>query len=409
MSSLIPFLVLSAFNQHMIYEDHIKSNSSYRSSSDSFTSPAYLPENVATIINDANNRKNNGISYFDVLIMRAVHGDEKVQQIVLKINDKFEVIHKQAKNKIATKLNDIAKKTQKLNNEMFNQLKELKEIGFDVKKIDINFGYTDKDENKNYLVRGIYPSEMDKKGYVLYYYDFPIAINELEINSDTFKLANPYEKLLNDYIKENSNNEALLKIAESNLKMAQKNKLLRFFSQKRKINLFNAEQEYNQCKAILNKKTRLEKYAKFYKSLTIEQKNILINYIDNIKKMRELCSQADKYTEIQNYIEKNNSRACPTKKINEYYSDIIKKAAKSLTKEEIITLSEFSEKTANKILNLSNKQAIEILKNSAGLSSKFDIDGKLIETNILYELSDSCCEIIQEINAAKAKDNNMER
>ena len=108
-----------------------------------------------------------------------------------------------------------------------------------------------------------------------------------------------------------------------------------------------------------------------------------------------------KYVKAERLIDKNASMVCSTKEINTYHSTVVKQAASLLSQEEIVTLANFEEKASSKILSLSDEQAKQIIKNSAGQESVFEIDGKEIDKSILFELSDSCLDRIEELSAAK--------
>lgn len=403
-SSLIPFLMFTALSQQNLLNQQMMSRSSYSSRSrrsySSYPSSPKLPEKMSVIFDKAKERSK-GVSYFDVLMMRAIHSDEKVQQVLLHLEKNYTSINKQTKEKVIAQIQDIAAKTENAYKKAQSQLSSIESMGFKVeypyREYKLFFAQDD------YNAEGVLPSSEKDNGYRYKGFEFPKTINGLDLNSDAFKLPNPFEKPLNDYLKENPDNETNLQVAKATVEKLSKSKFALMFSKKKRIELDKAQMELSKQQSIAYNIARHQKNAEFYKNLTNEQKAIFADFIQNVKIIKALSNDVKKYIEAEHLIDKNASRAYPTEKINTYHSAVVKQAACALSQDEILTLAEFEERASNKILSLSDAQAKEIIKNSSGLTTTFEIDGKVIDSSILYELSDSCHERISELNIEKEK------
>ena len=390
-SPLIPFLVFTALSQRNIINQQ-RMISRRRNSSRTYAPK--LPEKMSVVLDKAGEREK-GVSYFDILMMRAIHSDEQVQQVITKIDKNYTVLKKQAKENVVIHVTEIAGKLQSAYTTAQSCLDAIRAMGFNVKfpENDYSLFYVEDD----YTVKGVLPSSTNKDGFETNYFSLPKTINGLDINSSAFEFENPFEKQLEDFLKENPNYEENLNRSISKVKKLKRNKLKLMFSKNRRLELDNAQREYNTHLEISNTAIQLRDNVDSYNALSAKQKETIKDFIQNIKIIKALSSDSKKYVHVNYMIEKSASKACPSKDIKAYHSALIKKAASLLPQEDIVTLAEFEDKAADKILSLTDGQAKEIIKNSSGLTSSFEIYGNVIDSSILYEISDSCCEKIDEV------------
>lgn len=416
-SSLIPFLIFTAMSQQNIINQQrtqmnsYRSSSRSRSSSNSYRSSPRLPEKMSYILEKAGSRERGGVSYFDLLLIRAIHSDEKTQQVILNLENNYKNIVKKNKEKVVSQIGDIAAKTENAYTKAESQLKNLKAMGFDVKYPTREYSMFYKENNYN--IKGVLPSSENKDGYKTKYFEFPKYLNGLDITSEAFKLANPFEMPLNEYLSKHPDHENKLTEAKERVERLNKNKLALIFSKKRRAELAAAQTNHQELLSVSEKITKHKEAVTFFDNLSLGQKNEFRDFIRNINTIKTLSSDAKKYIEANYLVDKYSSMECTTEKINAYHSALVKQAATLLSKDDILTLAEFEERASNKILSLSDAQAKEIIKNSSGLTSSFEIDGNVIDNSILYELSDSCRERISEITAEKqdtqANETTLER
>lgn len=402
-SSLIPFLIFTAMSQQNIINQQRMSMNSYRSSSRRSSSSSYrstprLPEKMAYILEKAENR-DKGVSYFDVLMIRAIHSDEKAQQAIIHIANNHSAINAKNRADAVKRIQALAAQTQEVYNESQTNFESIKAMGFDIEfpAREYSMFYNE----TPYDVKGYIPSTSSKDNYTYNYFKFPKFINGLDTNNVDLSLANPYTTQFDEYVAAHPNNDNLLMQAQQEFDKLNKNKLALAFSKKKRESLEQARITRDKHQSIAKSIAQLKGRVDFYNNLSIDQKTIFRSFIRNIQVLRELSKEAEKYVKVERLIDKNASMACSTKEINAYHSAVVKQAASLLSKDEIVTLAQFEEKASNKILSLSDEQAKQIIKNSAGQESVFEIDGKEIDKSILFELSDSCLDRIDELSVAK--------
>lgn len=402
-SPLIPFLIFTAINQRNIINQQRMSmnsyrNSSRRSSSSSYRSAPRLPEKMSYILDKAEDR-GKGVSYFDVLMLRLIHSDEQTQQVILNLANNYNNINAKTRADVILKIQNLANQTQNVYNTAQTNFESIKAMGFNVEFPAREYSMFHNETP--YDVKGYIPSTSSKDGYTYNYFKFPKFLNGLDTTKVDLTLANPFTTLLDEYVAAHPNNDSLLKQAQQNVDNLGKSKLALAFSKKKREALEEARSIRDKHQEISTNIAQLQEKVNFFSKLSVEQKVTFKDFIRNIEEIRTLAKEAEKYVKAERLIDKNASMVCSTKEINTYHSAVVKQAASLLSQEEIVTLANFEEKASSKILSLSDEQAKQIIKNSAGQESVFEIDGKEIDKSILFELSDSCLDRIEELSAAK--------
>lgn len=405
-SSMLPFLAITAINQHNIINQQRMQISSLQSksrrmssSSSTYRSKPKLPEKMSAILEKADDRSK-GVSYFDLLVVRAIHSNEKAQSVIATINDKYNEINKTNAERVRAELIANADKSQQLYDKAKSQLEKVKESGFTLNYPRAGWGSTS--DSVNIIV----PSENEKKGYTGKYVTFPSKYNGIKLSADMFKDGkDPYNANLEKFLKENPNVEQNLQNAKENYDKLNRNKIALLFSSKRREARQQAEDEVNKWQDTANIKAGVQKNADFYNNLSKEQKASLVDFLNSVDEIKQAALEADKFLDAQRLIEKNNSMACPLKNIREYHAAVVKEAIEGLSKSDKAALTQFENKAVTKLISLSDEQAVEILKNSPTTESSFEIDGNKIDTSILFEISNHCHEKIEALNPTKTAEN----
>ena len=113
--SMLPFLALAVAQQSYYNTQRILNNSSMSShkrrstssssySSSSSHSKPKLPEKMSKVLESAKDRKKDYVSFFDLLVIRAIHSDEKAKNAILKLSENYTRIHNENLAAINTKI-----------------------------------------------------------------------------------------------------------------------------------------------------------------------------------------------------------------------------------------------------------------------------------------------------------------
>lgn len=378
-SPLIPFLVFTVLSQKNIYNQKRASNY--------YSNRRYSSKKTAEKTNQ-----------FDALVFDALKNDTNALKAVANLTENYNVSLKNVKDIADLEIKNISTEVQHLCKKASNQLKDLKAMGVNIAypKYELPHIYGEDD----YTVKAVIPSE-NESGYKYEYQFCPQFLNGLDITSAHFSFENPYEKQLQEYIKEHPNYIQVLENTQEEFNKLKKGHLFSVFNKKKKENLKQAKFEFDEALKVYENVENIKKQINFYNGLTNEQKQTLKGFVENINSIKTLSKNASQYIKLQKIIIKDDSLAIPMEEINEYHSEIMRKAATKLSKKDILALVEFEEKTSENILNLTIEQKEEIIKNSSILDNGFKIEGKQIDSFIFGELSESCKTKIIELRQEK--------
>lgn len=399
MASPIPFLVFAGLSQQNIYNQRKHSRQRSKNREEKIT----LPDTKDEIIESSTNRYKS-VSFFDLLVIRQIHSDSKAQQAILNLSENYNDIIKKAREEVDGKIEQIALKTEQLYKKIEDQVENLRSLGFNIRYP--RGDYNDIDEA--YKAEGIIPELYSYRGYDNECFIFPKYINGINLTSENFSLTNPYEKPLQDFLSKYPNNKNDLKSAKEDLETLKSKKLSLVFSKKKRNELKQAQTAYNKYQSIANTIASLQNNVDFYEKLTLEQKATISELLQNINSIKNLSKESQKYVLKQQLIYKRERINCSSEQINAYHTAVIKQASKKLSKQELINIAELEEHASNKIHSLTDEQAIEIIKSSVGTLHGFEIDGKIVDSSILFEISDNCYEKINKLNALKEISENEE-
>lgn len=387
MASLIPFLVFTALSQHNIYKQKTASNY--------YSNGRHSSQKQAKRTNK-----------FDALMFNALINDTNASKAVVSLTENYNVMLKNAKDIVDLEIKNISTEVKHLIQKTSNQLEDLKSMG-------VNIAYPRYEsahiyDEDDYTIKAVVPSE-EKSGFEYDYYLCPQFLNGLDITSAHFSSENPYDEQLQDYLKEHPNYEKVLEDTQEKFTKLNKGRFFSGFSKKKKEDLEQAKLELDEALKVFENVENIKKQINFFNNLTNEQKETLKDFVENINSIKTLSENASEYIKLQNIVNKNSSEALSMKEISEFHSEIIKKAATNLSENDIIALVEFEEETSKKIVNLTEEQKEQIIKNGYNFENGLEIEGKQIDSFIFRELSESCNTKIEELKQEKSDTAEMSK
>lgn len=387
---VVPFLILSEVNiwkqQNMLKDDDDYSSRQKR------------------------RRNSKGPSSLNLFVYDHMTKDEKVQNVVENLVENYKSILKETKDHALTQLKDLSTETKQIYDELVRQKVSLRAMGFDVyfppELYEDDFAYRFIEDDYHFYA--IFPSNDEQYKCKTKETTLPQYVNGLDTTSDLIELENPYEKLLEDFLKDNQDIEENLLSAEEQFNELNKWKFFYGFSKKKREQLKQAKIEYNKRKAIADEFAKLQHNVEFFNNLTAEQKETLRSFFKNLKDIKSSNQKAKQYLSILRLIDRDSSMATPREQLREYHSSVMEEARKMLSEEELAVLKEFEINTMQTMYGYSDEEAKEIRSKLSAPENGFQINGKTLDFNILKEICEKCKEKYQEFEEAKEKQETQE-
>lgn len=282
--------------------------------------------------------------------------------------------------------------TQTLLNQIQQQVDSIKTMGFDV---TYNF-CNPKDDNDYrretaYHIKCVLPSEYSQSGYWTTYIDLPSAINGLDPLSNIWELENPYIQQVIEFSDKFPTLQDDIINAKQEIETLSKSKLSLLLNKEKRVRLKQAKQvlAHNQLTAKILAK--LQNRADVYSNLTKKQKDTIKGLLQNINSISSIATQClDKVLTVN--IINNNVQFIPEEQIKYKNNYLIEQSKELLNEDEALSLSKFINETAHKIVSLSDEQRKEIVNSSKALKDNLKFDGQAFDKNLLYAISNACCE-----------------
>ena len=392
--SMLPFLALAVAQQSYYNTQRILNNSSMSShkrrstssssySSSSSHSKPKLPEKMSKVLESAKDRKKDYVSYFDLLVIRAIHSDEKAKNAILKLSENYTRIHNENLAAINTKILTFKPIAQTYLNKVTFLKDQVANLGFIISSETMYGMY--------------YPSGKNDSGKITYSTPkLPYTFNGVKLTAEMVKSGiNPYQEVLDKFNAKHPNIENQYEEMMKKHDALAKKKLLLKLSRKKRRELSDLNYNAKNLKCLCETKQEHIKHVEHYASLNDSQKQMMLALFDACDKVKDVCGKVKNldstHTLLNGYSASNDKKQ---QKYSFYLESLLVKSSKCLSEEEKQALIDFEAKAAEKILSLTDEKAKQILSTFSGREACLDIDGEKIPNEILYELSDSCLEFI---------------